>query len=56
MIEVKFEDIPDGKSIDDYPEDTIFVLDDSEVEKDEWALAAKREREREKLQREKNVK
>lgn len=54
MKEVKIEDIPDGKNIEDYPEDTIFVLDDSEVENDEWALEAKRERE--KLQRKKNVK
>jgi len=53
MSRVKFGDFPDGKTIDDYPEDTIFVLDDSEVEKDEWALEALEERK--KLQKEKSA-
>lgn len=25
---IRFSDIPDGKTVDDYPEDTLFVLDD----------------------------
>lgn len=33
--EIKFGDIPDDMEIKDYPEDTEFVLDDSEMEPDE---------------------
>lgn len=32
--EVKISDIPDGKIIDDYPDDTIFIW--TEDEDDDW--------------------
>lgn len=31
-MKIKFGDIPDDMSFDDFPDDTEFVLDDSEVE------------------------
>lgn len=34
-LRIKIEDIPEGKTFDDYPEDTIFVLDDKEPAEDE---------------------
>lgn len=32
---VKISEIPPGKTFDDYPEDTLFVLD--EGDEDEWS-------------------
>ena len=32
---VKLSEIPQGKTIDDYPEDTLFVLD--EGDEDDWS-------------------
>lgn len=29
-MKIKFGDIPPGKTFDDYPEDTLFMLDDHE--------------------------
>lgn len=34
---VKISEIPSGKTFDDYPEDTLFVLD--EDEDDDWSDA-----------------
>lgn len=35
MKEIQFEDIPDGKNFEDYPEDTVFIFKENE-EDDEW--------------------
>ncbi len=36
-MKIKFSEIPEGKTIDDYPEDTIFILDDHDpMEDDEF--------------------
>lgn len=32
---IKISEIPDGKKIEDYPEDTVFVWDEQE-EEDDW--------------------
>lgn len=34
-MEIKIGDIPEDKTFDDYPEDTIFVLDDRHRKYDE---------------------
>ena len=34
-MRVKFSEIPDGKKIDDYPEGTVFVLNDRPRKYDE---------------------
>lgn len=34
-LRIKFGDIPEGKNIEDYPEDTIFILDDYDEAEDD---------------------
>ena len=31
---VKISEIPEGKTVDDYPEDTIFVFEDKPIRRD----------------------
>lgn len=36
-MKIKLGEIPEGKTIDDYPEDTMFILDDDDpMEKDSF--------------------